>query len=156
RIDRVPGQPDRTKAGLSRVFDDFLETPTFLFVRGDEANPDTSRPLRPATPVVLGGEVKIAPVSLSPTAACPDKRAFVIDEALDGAQKAVAQACLAADEAMKRVKQTDKALADATEADRKAEAKVNATSEPEGLRGAQAEAAGAIEALAHAERTARD
>ena len=27
RIDRVPGQPDRAKAGLPRVFDDFLDTP---------------------------------------------------------------------------------------------------------------------------------
>ena len=40
RIDRVPGQPDRTKAGLPRAFDDFLETPTYLFVRGDETTPD--------------------------------------------------------------------------------------------------------------------
>ena len=39
RIDRVPGQADRTKAGLPRVFDDFMKTPTFLFVRGDEASP---------------------------------------------------------------------------------------------------------------------
>ena len=76
RIDRVPGQPDRTKAGLSRAFDDFLETPTYLFVRGDETAPDKTRPLRPATPAVLGGEVKITPVSLSSGAACPDKREF--------------------------------------------------------------------------------
>ena len=65
RIDRVPGEPDRNKAGLSRAFDDFLETPTYLFVRGDEAAPDKSRPLRPATPAVLGGELKIVPVLLS-------------------------------------------------------------------------------------------
>ena len=71
RIDRVPGQPDRTKAGLSRAFDDFLETPTYLFVRGDEAAPDKTRPLRPATPAVLGGEVQIAPVLLSDTRRLP-------------------------------------------------------------------------------------
>ncbi len=64
RIDRVPGQLDRTKAGLPRVFDDFMKTPTFLFVRGDEASPDTSRPMTPAIPAVLGGEIKIEPVSL--------------------------------------------------------------------------------------------
>ena len=122
RIDRVPGQPDRTKAGLPRAFDDFLETPTYLFVRGDEANPDKTRPLQPATPAVLGGEVKVVPVSLSPTAACPDKREFVIREALEGAEKAVVQARSAADEARKRVEQADKALAAATEADRQAEA----------------------------------
>ena len=92
RIDRVPGQADRTKAGLPRVFDDFLETPTFLFVRGDEASPDKSRPLTPAIPAVLGGEVKIRPVPLPITAACPDKREFVIREALRSAEKAVNQA----------------------------------------------------------------
>ena len=82
RIDRVPGQADRTKAGLPRVFDDFMETPTFLFVRGDEASPDKSRPMTPAIPAVLGGEIKIRPVPLPITAACPDKREFVIREAL--------------------------------------------------------------------------
>ena len=50
RIDRVPGQPDRTKAGLPRAFDDFLETPTFLFVRGDEASPDKTGRCTPAIP----------------------------------------------------------------------------------------------------------
>ncbi len=80
RIDRVPGQPDRAKAGLPRVFDDFLETPTFLFVRGDETRPD-KRPLTPATPAVLGGEVRIAPVPLPIGASSPDKRDFVIREA---------------------------------------------------------------------------
>ncbi len=50
RVDRVPGEPDRAKAGLPRAFDDFLDRPTFLFVRGEESRPDKSRPLRPATP----------------------------------------------------------------------------------------------------------
>ena len=70
RIDRVPGQPDRAKGGLPRVFDDFLETPTFLFTRGDETRPD-KRPLTPATPAVLGGEVRIAPVRLPIVASSP-------------------------------------------------------------------------------------
>jgi len=157
RIDRVPGQPDRTKAGLPRAFDDFLTTPTFLFVRGDEAAPDKSRSIRPVTPAVLGGEVKVEPVPLTLTAASPDKREFVIREALDAAEKAVALARAAADLARTGAGQTDKALAAATETDRQAEAKVNAAAgNPDALKAAQAIAAGLVEALARAERAARD
>ncbi|MFI5461179.1 MAG: PSD1 and planctomycete cytochrome C domain-containing protein [Isosphaerales bacterium] len=157
RIDRVPGQPDRTRAGLPRAFDDFLTTPTFLFIRGDEANPDKSRSLRPAIPAVLGGEVKVDAVPLPLTAACPDKREFVVREALDGAEKAVSQARSAGDNALERAKQTDKALAAAIEADRQAEVKVIAAAgKPEALKAAQAAAALAVEALALAQRAARD
>jgi hypothetical protein len=126
RIDRVPGQPDRTKAGLARVFDDFLETPTFLFVRGDEATPDKSRPMTPAIPAVLGGSVKITPIPLAITAAIPDKRDFVVREAVQAAEQAVTQAVSASVEARKRAAQAEKALAAAKEVDRKAEAQVAA------------------------------
>jgi len=157
RVDRVPGQPDRTKAGLPRAFDDFLTTPTFLFIRGDEATPDKSRSLRPAIPAVLGGEVKVDPVPLPLTAACPDKREFVVREAVDAAEQAVTQSRSAGDEALERAEQTDKALAAAIEADRQAEVKVNAVAgQPEALKAAQAAAAGAVEALAQAQRAARD
>ena len=36
RVDRVPGESDRVKAGLPRAFDDFLDRPTYLFIRGEE------------------------------------------------------------------------------------------------------------------------
>ena len=89
RIDRVPGQPDRAKAGLPRAFDDFLDTPTFLFIRGDETRPD-KRPLTPATPAVLGGEVRIVPVPLADSLRhSPDKRDFVIREAIEAGEQAI-------------------------------------------------------------------
>ncbi len=91
RIDRVPGQPDRAKGGVPRVFDDFLETPTFLFTRGDETRPE-KRPLTPATPAVLGGEVRIAPVPLPIVASSPDKRDFIIREAVEAGQQAIGAA----------------------------------------------------------------
>jgi hypothetical protein len=157
RIERLPGQPDRAKAGVPRVFDDFLETPTHLFVRGDEANPDQSRSLRPGTPAVLGGEVKVTRVALPISAACPDKREFVVREALDGAQQAVAQARAAGEAARQRVEQADKALAGAVEADRQGGAKVIASAgQPDALRAAQAAAAVAVEALARARQSADD
>jgi hypothetical protein len=157
RLDRVPGQPDRTKAGLPRAFDEFIDTPTYLFVRGDEATPDKTRSMRAATPAVLGGELKIIPISLSRTAACPDKRAFVVREAVDAAEKAVAQAHSAAFAARQRADQTDKALAAAALTDRQAEAKVQAAAGmPELLQATQAAAATSVEALASAQAAARD
>lgn len=92
RIDRVPGQPDRAKDGVVRTFDDYLETPTHLFVRGDETLPDTSLVLSAGTPAVLGGTYVVQPVTLPVSAYNPDKRAFVIDEACASADQAVAVA----------------------------------------------------------------
>jgi Protein of unknown function (DUF1553)/Protein of unknown function (DUF1549)/Planctomycete cytochrome C len=156
RIDRVPGQADRAKAGLPRVFDDFMETPTFLFVRGDEASPDQSRPMTPAIPAVLGGTVEIRPVPLPITAAVPDKRDFVVREALQAAEQAVTQAMSVSEEARKRVEQAEKALAAATEADRKAEANIAARAgTPDTLKAATADAAGAVEVLALAQYAAQ-
>ena len=94
RIDRIPDQPDRAKAGLPRVFDDFVDTPTFLFVRGDEARPD-KRPLTPATPAVLGGDVRVVPVPLPIAASNPDKRDFVIRETVAAGEETVRIANLA-------------------------------------------------------------
>jgi Protein of unknown function (DUF1553)/Protein of unknown function (DUF1549)/Planctomycete cytochrome C len=91
RIDRVPGQPDRAKSGLPRVFDDFVDTPTFLYSRGDETRPDR-RPLTPATPAVLGGELHIVPVHLPIAASSPDKRDFVIREAIEAGEQATRSA----------------------------------------------------------------
>ena len=44
RIDSVPGQPDPLQDGLSHVFDAKLQEPTYLFVRGDDRQPDKDHP----------------------------------------------------------------------------------------------------------------
>ena len=66
RTDRVPGQPDYAKDGLPRVYDAKPKTPTFLFRRGNEKEPDKDTPLKPGVPAVLGARLAaIAPVSLA-------------------------------------------------------------------------------------------
>ncbi len=62
RIDPLPGQPDTTKDGVARAFDAHPEAPTYLFVRGDDRTPDTSRALTPAVPSLLGGEAAVRPI----------------------------------------------------------------------------------------------
>ncbi len=64
RIDPVPGQTNLQKDGVARAFDANPAAPTYLLVRGDDRNPDTSRVLTPAVPAVLGGELVVRPVPL--------------------------------------------------------------------------------------------
>lgn len=78
RTDRVPGQPDVMKDGIPRVYDDKADTPTYLFIRGVDTNPDTEHPLTPAIPALFGtAELKIKPESLPLEAFYPDSRSFV-------------------------------------------------------------------------------
>jgi hypothetical protein len=87
RTDRVPGESDTTKDGLVRVFDGKPEAPTYLFTRGNEAQPDKDHPLSPAVPKALGGgPLAIAPVELKPTEYYPGLRSFVQQEELARAQ----------------------------------------------------------------------
>ena len=43
----VPGETDPVKDGLARVYDAYADVPTYLFVRGEDRSPDTSRALPP-------------------------------------------------------------------------------------------------------------
>lgn len=109
RVDRIPGQPDRTVNGISRVFDDMLAAPTYLFVRGDETQPDTSRSIAPGVPNVLGGTLDIVPIELPAAVYNPDKRNFVIAESLDAADATCSAAAESLDKArveLQRVSET--------------------------------------------------
>src|SRR5438046_10173792 len=64
RTDRIPGQLDTNKDGLVRVYDAELKAATYLFPRGDDRNPDKSRPMEPGVPVALGGSLTIRPDQL--------------------------------------------------------------------------------------------
>src|SRR5262249_49913032 len=93
RTDRVPGEPDPNKAGIPRAYDAYLDAPTHLFERGNEARPDKSKSLPAGVPAVLGGSsLKIEPLSLPLTAYIPDKRAFVIEETLSASAASVPKA----------------------------------------------------------------
>lgn len=54
RIDPVPGEADTKKDGLARAFDEDLKVVTYLFQRGDERHPDTTKPIDPGVPRTLG------------------------------------------------------------------------------------------------------
>ena len=92
RTDRLPGQADVKADGLVRVFDGKAADPTFLFVRGNEAQPDKEHPLTPAIPAVFGGDLKVEPVPLPVQAHYPGSRSFVHAEAVAQAQAEVEKA----------------------------------------------------------------
>ena len=89
RQDRVPGELDTTKDGLPRVYDADLKAPTYLFVRGDERNPDKSKILEPGVPEALGGKLTIQPVALPAAAVTPDRREFVQRDLLNASNAAL-------------------------------------------------------------------
>jgi len=98
-IDRLPGQADLLKDGLVRVFDGKPETPTYLYLRGNEKQPDKDHPVQPGLPDVLAGELEIQPVSLPREARYPGLRKEFEEEDLAAARKAVAVAVAAVEKA---------------------------------------------------------
>ncbi|RMF38533.1 MAG: DUF1553 domain-containing protein [Planctomycetota bacterium] len=92
RLDPVPGQSDLDVDGLPRVFDDHLDAPTYLHVRGDPLSPDKSRTIEPGVPALFAGfQPPIRSIALPHGAFAPAARPYVQQDLL-----AVAQARLAA------------------------------------------------------------
>ena len=78
RLDVIAGESDLERDGIPRVFDAFPETPTWLYVRGDEKQPDKSRAMMPGVPSLLEfAPLNIAPVKLPVEAWEPQRREWV-------------------------------------------------------------------------------
>ena len=93
RVDVVAGEGDVKKDGIPRVFDGHLDRPTYLFVRGDDTKPDTSKKIEPGVPEVIAfRDIDVRPVSLPKAAYEPARRPWVIDAHLATAARAVAEA----------------------------------------------------------------
>ena len=80
RMDLVPGEADLARDAIPRAYDRDPETPTYLFVRGQETQPDRSRVMAPGVPALLGVTLPdIRPVDLPPTAWQPERRPWVLE-----------------------------------------------------------------------------
>lgn len=128
RLDVVPGEPDLSRDGIPRVFDAWPDTPTYLFVRGEESRADTSRPILPGVPQALAfREVAIEPVPLPKAAWQPARQPWVIETHLAAARRALADARLALEKAVPadvaaRQASVDVAAAELLAVERRAEA----------------------------------
>ncbi|MBI3863679.1 MAG: PSD1 domain-containing protein [Planctomycetia bacterium] len=156
RIDRVPGQPDRVKDGLVRAFDDFHNTPTHVFIRGDETRPDTNRAVLAGTPAALGGTFAVQPIALPVSAYNPDKKAFVIDEARASADRAAAAASEGHKTARAALEKSVQAQTAAEIAWRQTEEELHSATKPEDQAAARAAAIAATEKRARARRAVID
>ena len=102
RTEMVPGELDFEKDGIPRAFDAHLDVPTYLHVRGDDRNPDTSRMMEPAVPAFLSSdELKLAiePFELPIEATHPGLREFVVNTHRQAAEQQIAAARSAVDAA---------------------------------------------------------
>ncbi|MCC6509597.1 MAG: DUF1553 domain-containing protein [Pirellulaceae bacterium] len=105
RLDMQPGEIDLARIGLPRSFESQADSPTYLFVRGQETQPDKSAVISPGVPEILAlGELNIEPKTLPAEAWQPERQAFVqaayvaaADRQIQTAQQALvkAQATLA-------------------------------------------------------------
>jgi hypothetical protein len=112
RMDQLPGELDYEQNAVPRAFDCNLETPTYLFVRGDEKQPRTTAPLAPGLPEILHKpELVIEPVELPPVAHHPGLRAWVLQNHLQQAAGEVRKA----EQQLKEARRTFDQLADETE-----------------------------------------
>ena len=93
RLDVVPGEGDLEKDGIPRVYDGLLDTPTYLFVRGEDTKPDTTKPIEPGVPDVIAfKQLAIQPITLPEPAAEPERRPWVLDAHLATARRSVESA----------------------------------------------------------------
>ncbi len=97
RLDPVPGETDFEKDGLPRVFDEHLDMPTYLHLKGNPANEDKETEIVPAVPGFLSKFASnIEPVTLPSSAFAPGTRPFAQADRLAEAGRKV-QAAKAAE-----------------------------------------------------------
>ena len=77
---------------MVRAFDSEAATPTYLFINGDVNQPDKDIPIQPAVPRVLGGKLKIEPVTLPPSAYYPALQPATQEKALAATDKEIEKA----------------------------------------------------------------
>lgn len=93
RNDMVPGESSLSANGIPRVFDGWLDVPTYRLNRGDEKQPDKSQVLAPGLPDFLSWEeLEIQPVALPAAAYLLDRQPWVIQNHLAAAQQTLTQA----------------------------------------------------------------
>src|SRR5262249_33147155 len=79
----VPAASDYTQDGSPRAYDANPDAPTYLFIRGDDRNPDKKRLLAPGLPRLLTwASLDIQPVALPPQAHSPGLRPYVLENYL--------------------------------------------------------------------------
>lgn len=106
RLDMVPGEVDFGRDGIPRVFDTLLDTPTYVYTRGDENRPDKSAAVLPGVPKLLGfKQINIVSIDLPKEASHPELQPWVLQNYLAAAQNKIDAATAARHPVEQRVHQ---------------------------------------------------
>ncbi|MFO0975085.1 MAG: PSD1 and planctomycete cytochrome C domain-containing protein [Planctomycetaceae bacterium] len=104
RTDFVGEVLDPEQDGIPRAFDCNLDAQTWIHVRGDDRNPDLSKPITPAVPAFLNfAEFQVEPVALPAEAFEPGLREHVVAAHLKAAESKIVAAKNQLEEARKKL-----------------------------------------------------
>ncbi len=104
RTDFVGEVLDPEQDGIPRAFDCNLDAQTWIHVRGDDRNPDMSKPITPAVPAFLNfADFHVEPVTLPVEAFEPGLREHVVAAHLKAAESKIVAAKNQLEEARKKL-----------------------------------------------------
>jgi hypothetical protein len=94
RTDAAPDSPAAVREkGITRIFDQNSNKPTYLYHRGDEQQPDKKSPLAPGVPAMLGeAGFKVTPVELPPEGYMPGRHPEILRRLREEREQEIAQA----------------------------------------------------------------
>ncbi len=92
RTERLPGQADLVKQGLPRAYDADVDAATYLYLRGNEKNPDKEHPVVASVPQIVSVPFAIAPIALTQQAAHPFLKSYIEAEDIASAESQFASA----------------------------------------------------------------
>ncbi len=92
RADRVANQADVKLDGLARAYDADPAVATYLFVKGDDRNPDKDRPINAGVPALLGEKLLVATINLPVSAYYPGIQPLVRQQLIEAAQQSLEKA----------------------------------------------------------------
>lgn len=120
RTDFVGEVLDPEIDGIPRAFDCNLEAQTWIHVRGDDRNPDMSKPIVPAVPSFLQfAEFNATPVTLPAEAWEPGLRTNIVEAHIKAAEARIAAARTAVTDAQKKLDEAN-AMPEAPKSDQPA------------------------------------
>lgn len=106
RMDMLPGELDLSRDGLPRVYESQSDAPTYLFVRGQETQPDKSKVIPPGVPSIVSFEdLNIESLKLPAEAWQPERNAYVAKAYTEAAHRKVVEAEKTASAARSRVQE---------------------------------------------------
>jgi len=106
RTDQFLGFPNIEFDGLPRAFDGTPETPTYLYVRGNDKNPLKDSPIEPAVPSFLQVPFEIVPIDLPIDSYFPELSSVVRENVFTAKQKAEQNAIAKLQTKLKQVEST--------------------------------------------------